>query len=282
MYKYGIQCALEPLPERMPAIFRGSIREVAEASRKAGYDAMELYIHDPKDKNVREMKSAAADNGLEYCGICTGLEFIINGLCVTSDDASVRSKAVDRLKEHLDLGTLLGCPIVVGSMRGNIPNSSFLKEYLKRLGEALVRLDAYAAKAGGELLVENIHQYTSNYLCTVAETGDFVHGLDLPHLKLHIDTHSMHIEDREAAGIIARYKDVLGYVHFSDSNRGYPGAGSIDFKAYYHALLDSDYRGYITAECQPYPDSEACAERALRYMKNMESAALIERLRFKE
>jgi sugar phosphate isomerase/epimerase len=281
MYRYGIQCALEQLPERVPAIFRGSIREAAELSRKAGYDAMELYIHDPKDKDVRELKSAAADNGLEYCGICTGLEYIINGLCVTSDDPKVRSKAVDRLKQHLDLGSGLGCPIVVGSMRGNIPNSALLDEYLNRLGEALGQLDTYAAKIGGELLVENIHQYTSNYLCTVAETGDFIRGLALPHLKLHIDTHSMHIEDREAAGIIARYQDILGYVHFSDSNRGYPGAGSIDFKAYFHALLDAGYKGYITAECQPYPDPMACAERALGYMKSMEEAALIERMQYR-
>lgn len=277
MYQYGIQCALENLPERMPVVFRGTIQSVAEAARKAGYDAIELYIRDPKEKDVAKLLAAAADNNLKYCGICTGLEYINNKLCVTSEDITIRQAAVERLQEHLNLGAALGCPVVVGTMRGNIPDVSYREEYLSRLAEGLFTLHAYAAEIGGELLVENIHQYTSNYLCTVAEVGDFIRKLSLPRLKLHIDSHSMHIEDKNPADVIRQYADVLGYVHFSDSNRGYPGAGSIDFKAYYHALLDAGYHGYITAECQPYPSPEECADRALIYMKSMEMAAIIER-----
>lgn len=277
MFKYGIQCGLEDLPERMPVVFRGSIRSVTEASRKVGYDAIELYIRDPKKLDIRELKSAAADNHLEYCCICTGLEYIYNNLCITSDDLTVRQAAVDKLKEHLELGAALGCPVVVGTMRGNLPDSSYREEYLERLADGLRQLDAYAGEIGGSLLVENIHQYTSNYLCTVAEVGDYIRKLALPHLKLHIDTHSMHIEDKNPAEAIKQYSDVLGYVHFSDSNRGYPGAGSIDFKAYVHALLDAGYEGYITAECQPFPSQEECAVRSLEYMKSLESMVMIER-----
>lgn len=282
MFKYGIQCALEQLPERVPAIFRGSIEEVAAASRKAGYDAMELYIHDPKEKDPARLRNAAADNGLAYCGICTGLEYLINKLCLTSDDPAVRAAAVDRLKEHLDLGAQLGCPVVVGTMRGNIPDSSRREEYLKRLEDGLRQLDAYAQKAGCALLVENILQYISNYLNSVAEVGDFIRRLGLPGVKLHIDTHSMHMEDNHPADVVRQYGDILGYVHFSDSNRGYPGAGAVDFRAHFHALLDVGYQGYITAECQPFPTAEACAVRALSYMKALESAVLIERAQLKE
>ncbi len=282
LFRYGIQCALEQLPERVPAVFRGTIREVAEASRMAGYDAMELYIHDPKDKDVSELKAAAADNGLEYCGICTGLEYIFNKLCVTSDSPVIRQAAVDRLKEHLDLGAQLNCPVVVGTMRGNIPDASYRGEYLERLADGLRELNAYAQAVGGSLLVENIHQYVSNYLSTVTEVGDYVRSLNLSRLKLHADTHSMHIEDKNPTDVLRRYADVLGYVHFSDSNRGYPGAGAIDFKAYYHALLDIGYKGYVTIECQPYPTQEACAARSMEYLRSMEGAALLERKQFKE
>lgn len=282
MFQYGIQCALEQLPERVPAVFRGTIWEVAKASRMAGYDAMELYIHDPKDKDVSQLKAAAAQNGLEYCGICTGLEYILNKLCVTCDDLTIRQAATNRLKEHLDLGAALNCPVVVGTMRGNIPHSSDREKYLNRLAECLRELNTYAQSVGGSLLVENIHQYVSNYLCTVTEVGDFIRKLGLSCLKLHADTHSMHIEDKNPTDVLRQYADVLGYVHFSDSNRGYPGAGAIDFKAYYHALLDIDYKGYVTVECQPYPTQEACATRSMEYLKNMECAALLERMQFRE
>lgn len=282
MYRYGVQCALEELPGRVPAVFRGTIGEVARASAMTGYDAMELYIRDPRDKNLGELKAAAADNGLTYCCICTGLEIVLNRLCLTADDAAARRKAVDRLKEHLDLGAALRCPIVVGSMRGNIPDEAHRAEYLERLGDGLRELNAYAESMDGHLLIENIHQYTSNYLNTIPELGAYIHSLGLSRLRMHIDTHSMHIEDPKPFEALRQYGELVGYVHFSDSNRGYPGAGSIDFKGYYHALMDIGYTGYITAECQPYPSSEECAVRALAYMKAMEQAALIERMHLKE
>lgn len=281
MFRYGVQCAFQDLPERMPVVFRGSLRRVAEDSRKAGYEAMELYICNPKDYNAAELKAVAADNGLGYSAICTGLEKILNQLCLTSEDASVRAKAVDRLKEHLDLGVAIGCPVVVGTMRGDIPAWDQRQVYLDRLADALRQLDAYAAEIGGELLVENILQYVSNYLNSLDEVGGFLRELNLPHVKLHIDTHSMHMEETKPFDAVRKFGDILGYVHFSDSNRGYPGSGVVDFKSYFHALMDVDYRGYIVAEYQPYPTAMESAVRGLEYMKLLERAAEIERLEFK-
>lgn len=277
MFKYGVQCSLEPLPERMPVVLRGTIEEVARLSGQTGYDAMELYLHDPKQYNPAELNAVAKDNGLCYCGICTGLEFIMNHLCLTSDDIAVRQAGVDRLKEHLELGAALNCPVVVGTMRGNLPSSAHRQEYLGRLGACLVQLDDYAGEIGGQLLVENILQYISNYLNTIEEVADFLRGLKLRHCGLHIDTHSMHMEETHPFDAVRATADVLGYVHFSDSNRGYPGAGVIDFKSYFHALLDANYQGYITAECQPYPSELVCAQRSLAYMKQMEQIVNIER-----
>ena len=89
-------------------------------------------------------------------------------------------------------------------------------------------------------------------------------------------------EPAAAAGEAVSGGDILGYVHFSDSNRGYPGSGMIDFKAYDHALMDVNYQGYIVAEYQPYPTAMESAVRGLEYMRLMERAAEIERLTFKE
>ena len=282
MYRYGVQVALEDLPERMPIVLRGAnIQAVSADAKKAGYDAMELYIYNPAQYDAKEFAKVAADNGLTYSGICTGLEKIINELCLTDEDASVRQKAVDRLKEHLDFGTAIGCPVVVGTMRGNISTWDQRQVYLDRLADAMGQLNAYAEEVGGELLVENILQYVSNYLNSLDEVGGFIKGLGLSRVKLHIDTHSMHMEETHPYDAVRKYGDILGYVHFSDSNRGYPGSGMIDFKSYFHALMDVNYQGYIVAEYQPYPSAMESAVRGLKYMKLMEQAAEIERLPFK-
>jgi len=53
--------------------------------------------------------------------------------------------------------------------------------------------------------------------------------------------------------------ELLGHVHFVDSNRRAAGMGHIDFAPIVAALRDLKYSGYASAECFPYPDSDAAA-----------------------
>lgn len=282
MFKYGISCALEPQPLRQPVILRGDIRSVTSTAGELGYDGVELFIRNPGQYDVKEMLGAAEAAGVEYCGIATGMEYNLNHLCLISDDAAVRRSAIDRLKEHLDLGAALRCPVVVGIMRGNIPDFNRYAEYEDRLSDALRELNTYASECGGEIVVEAILRYINNYLNSVPETADYLRRLNLDHVKLHIDTHSMALEDPDFVKSVKETADVLRYVHFPDSNRGYPGAGNIDFKPIMGALMDAGYEGYIDLECQPYPSERECGRRGLLYLKNLESILQIERMKWKE
>jgi len=276
MFKYGISCALEPLPLRHPVVLRGDIAHVTKVAAEIGLDGVELFIRAPARYDRREMIEAANRAGVEYCAIATGMEYTMNGLSLISDDASVRRAAVDRLKEHLELGAALHCPVVVGIMRGNIPDFARYQEYEDRFSQALVELDGYALSCGGSIVVESILRYINNYLNSAPETAEFLRKLPLKRTALHIDTHSMILEDGDLAASVRRTADVLGYVHFPDSNRGYPGAGNIDFKPVMRALMEVGYRGYITLECLPYPSERACGERGLQYLRALETILQIE------
>jgi len=50
------------------------------------------------------------------------------------------------------------------------------------------------------------------------------------------------------AGARSRRWPLLGYFHTGDSNRGYLGTGSIDFKRIFRALVQANYQGPITFE----------------------------------
>lgn len=279
-FTYGIQCALEDLPTRFPSVLRGTFSEVTDQAAQAAYDGVELYIHTPAEHNGAAYRSQAADKGLSFASICTGLELLHHGLGLTSDDQAIRTRAVDRLKEHLDLAAELQCALVVGTMRGNIATPAAISETRDRLAAALQELADYAEPLGVPIVVENILQYISNWLCTMDDVGAFIEGLGLPGVKIHADTHSMHMEDPDPFAAVRKWGPLIGYVHFSDSNRGYPGAGAIDFKAHFHALMDSGYSGWITIEAQPFPTGVECAQRGLDYLKHLEAAATIERLPF--
>lgn len=268
-FKYGISCALEPQPTRQPVIIRGDIEHVASEVKRAGYDAIELFIRDAKQYDAAHLRKAAEAEGLGYCAIATGMEYNLNHLCLISDDEANRRQAIDALKAHLDLGAEIGCPVIVGIMRGNIPDFDRYQEYEDRFTQALQELSEYAKQAGSSIVVESIMRYINNYLNSAPDTANYLRKLNLSNVLLHIDTHSMIVEDKNLPQSVYETADILGYVHFSDSNRGYPGAGNIDFKSILKALMEVGYQGYISTECQPYPTEFECAARGLQYMKGL-------------
>ncbi len=276
MFKYGIVCGLEPMPDTKPVILRGDIITCADIAAKIGYDAMELHIREPRNYDANYLKKVADDRNLSYCGIATGMEYINNRLSLISDDKNVRRAAIDRLKEHVDLGAVLECPVIIGIMRSNIPNEQERAKYIGYHSEALAELSEYARKQGASLVVESIMRYINNYLNNVPETVDYLDRLGLDNVKIHIDTHSMIVEDQDMPESIRYCKGKMGYVHFTDSNRRYPGGGNVDFKACMKALLEIDYQGYIGFECVPYPDQIKCAQYCFDYMKALETCIEIE------
>ena len=54
--------------------------------------------------------------------------------------------------------------------------------------------------------------------------------IDEPNVFVHADTYHMNIEETDFRSPILLCSDRLGYVHIGESNRGYLGAGTIDFK----------------------------------------------------
>jgi sugar phosphate isomerase/epimerase len=240
---------------------------VAATTREIGYDGIELQIRNPRQYDARHLRNVADGEGLEFCAIATGMEYIFNKLSLISDDASVRDAAVRRLQEHMELAAVIGGPVIVGTMRGNIPDVSQTEKCLGYYRDCLSRLDNLAAGMGVPLVVEGITRYISNYLNDIVETADFLDTLGLRQTTLHIDTHSMNIEDVDMAANIGRCAGRIGYVHYSDSNRTYPGGGHIDFAAIHSALIRAKYQGYITVECTPEPDEREAARLGFEYMR---------------
>lgn len=278
MFRYGVNCALEDVPSRNPVILRGSIEEIAGEAAEIGYDGLELFIRNPVQYDPQKLLAAARGNGLEFCGIATGMEYTLEGLSLISDEGTVRKAAVKRLCEHIDLARELGCTVIIGIMRGNIPDFRRYDLYENHLTEALGEICAYGKKQGVPLVLEAILRYINNYLNNVPETLRYLDRTGYDNLLIHIDSHLMNMEDKDIAQSVSLCKDRLGYVHFSDSNRAYPGGGNFDFKAMMNALMDIGYHGYITAECQPLPSPSGCAKRAYAYMRHLQALLEIERL----
>ena len=164
-------------------------------------------------------------------------------------------------------------------MRAHIPDFSRRSLYVGWLTDALLELAAYARTRNVELVFESIMRYINNYFNTVPETVDYLRGLAQPNLRIHIDTHSMIVEDPDLPAAVRYCGGDIGYVHFSDSNRHFPGGGNVDFKPLIRALADVGYNGTIGCECVPWPDDVQCARLGLEYLRALETCVKVESCR---
>ena len=280
MFRYGIAAALEELPESQPVTLRGPIEALCKTAKEIGYDALELHIREPRRYDAKKIRSVADEYGLSICAAANGMEYTVNGLSLVDDDAEKRERAFARIFEHIDFVSELGALLIVGIMRGNVPKGKPVHVYLDRFAEALKRICDYAAQKKVSVVLESILRYINNYLNSVPQTMDFITSLGCKNLSLHIDTHSMALEEKNLKESILYCRNKpLGYVHYSDNNRYYPGGGALDFRELTHALEDIGYSGYITIETLPYPSAEESARRGFSYLKSIENTVTIERQR---
>jgi len=278
MFRYGVSAALEELPETQPVTLRGSIEYLCSFAKKTGYDALELHVRDPKRYDAKKIRATAEQHGLSICAVTNGMEYTVGGLSLIDDDPDKQEQAIARVFEHVDFVSELGAMIIIGIMRGNIPKGKPASVYRDRFAEVLVHICDYAAQKQVPVVLESILRYINNYLNSVPSTMDFITGLGHGNLALHLDTHSMALEEKNLKESILYCRNKpLGYVHYSDNNRLYPGGGALDFPEYTRALLDIGYTGYITIETLPYPSAEESAVRGLSYLKSIENFVGIER-----
>jgi len=278
MFQYGISAALEELPETQPVTLRGSIEELCRFARETGYDALELHIREPKRYDAQKIRAVVEQYGLSICATANGMEYTVGGLSLIDEDPEKQEQAIFRVFEHVDFAAALGAQLIVGIMRGNVPKGKAVSAYIERFSGALKRICDYAAEKQVPVVMESILRYVNNYLNSVPQTMDFITAFAHKNLALHIDTHSMAVEEKNLKESILYCRNKpLGYVHYSDNNRLYPGGGALDFKGLTHTLMDIGYKGYITIECLPFPNPEESGRRALSYLKNIVSLAEIER-----
>ena len=88
-------------------------------------------------------------------------------------------------------------------------------------------------------------------------------------MKLMPDVFHMNIEDVGIEKTLKKYQDVLGYIHFADSNRLAPGLGHLNFTKIISVLKDIKYKGWIGVELMPDSDSTKSAQTAITYLRKL-------------
>ena len=222
------------------------IDAIVAATKTAGFDLVELSLHDAKNIDVPAARKALAEAGLDI--VCSrGLAFDAD---VSSTDPDVVQRGSDLLQSSLQLTHDLGGRHFTGALY------SALGKYGQPLSSAgrasvvgvLRELAKEADTLGMTLGLEVCNRYETNVINTAADALRLADDIGADNVVIHLDTYHMNIEEDDFVRPVRLVGDRLGYVHIGENHRGYLGSGHLDFGAFFHALADVGYTGPITFE----------------------------------
>jgi sugar phosphate isomerase/epimerase len=246
---------------------RGDLDRSCAQLAAFGYDGIELMVRNPRELDQAGMARTIAQHGLKVPDIGAPGLFGEDKLSLTDPDPVVRQTIRGRLRDVIDLAARFGAQVHIGSLRGRLPEGTQAQEALAWLKEGLLDIAEYGQPKGVRVLLEPLNHLEANIFLTVLEAVEFLRSLNHPNLGILPDTFHMNIEEPCLPASLMAAKEYITHVHFSDSNRRYPGAGHLNFREVLEALRLMGYDGFITIEIKQEPDPETAARRSAQTIR---------------
>jgi Sugar phosphate isomerases/epimerases len=105
-----------------------------------------------------------------------------------------------------------------------------------------------AKECGVDYCLEVLNRFEGYLLNTCAEAKEFVKQVDVPSVKIMLDTFHMNIEEDSITDAILLAGDQLGHFHVGENNRRVPGKGSLPWYEIGSALRHIHYDKNIVME----------------------------------
>ena len=252
-----------------PVLFAGKIEKGFAELQECGFHHVELSVRNVNDLLFKELETLLHRYDLNITAFATGQGCLHDQLCLNAADPNLRSAAVKRMMEIIDLAHQFDADVIIGGVRGKFGGSheNQAKQHSGLL-ESIQSCCEHAKKQGVTLLLETINRYETNCINSTSQALDFIQELGKPpNLKILLDTFHMNIEEADLHETIRTVGEHLGYVHLADSNRLAPGQGHTDLRSIMHTLFEIGYRGVISAEILPLPNDAGAIQQTAKFLK---------------
>jgi len=268
----AITISLTPQARGGPFVFWDDLAAGCAKAAQLGFDAVEIFAPGSAALDVDLVRPIIDRHNLKVAAVGTGAGWVIHKLSLTSPDAAIRSQARDFVRSIINAGGKLGAPAIIGSMQGRWGEGVSRDEARGYLTDALSDLGQHARRYNVPLIYEPLNRYETNMVNTQADGVSLLKSLQSDNVTLLADLFHMNIEEVDLPATIRSAGISIGHVHLADSNRRPAGDGHTDFDPIALALREIGYKGYISAECLPWPDPDAAAAKTIdmyqRYFAN--------------
>lgn len=253
-------------------------KEVCAWARQTGFDGIEIApiafaqsVGEISPARRKEIRQAAADQGLEISALHMLLSPPSMRLHMNHPDAAERRRAVDYLRQIFAFCADLGCRrMIYGSPFTRNVHASLAYDQARRYFMESLRSCLDEARARDLLLcIEPLPADCTDLFTSVESAYAFVSETAHPSLGLMLDTKAMSTEARPVEKTVRLFGRYARHVHANDASGRAPGFGSLDFAPILHALKESGYDGWVSLEPFSYkPDPRSVAGLSLKYLRS--------------
>ena len=253
-----------------------------------GLDAIEIPLMELDAVDPAAIRERAA---------ATGLDVLTSVVCgedtdPSSEDERTRAAALDFLNACVDATADMGATVFTGvtySALGRRPERRPERADYERAAEVLREAARHAAGRGVTIGIEPVNRYESFLVNTAAQALELMELVGEPNVGVHLDAYHMNIEEDDFRAPVELVAEHLVHFHLSESHRGIPGRGTVDWEAIMGALGDAGYSGYVGLESfaevsdamrgatciwrDLAPSSDELVREGLTYLKALERTA---------
>jgi sugar phosphate isomerase/epimerase len=240
--------------------------------KRAGYDAVELQIADPARFDEDRVRRSLDRVGYAMCAFQTGSTYTSRGNCLCTADEAVRRQTIELLRSFVDLAARWNAIIVFGSLQGRLRDEPDRQAGEARIRDALREVGEYAAQRRASIAFEPVNHGEVGFNNTIAEAAGLVRGLNLPSVRLMIDTFHINIEEWDVLAPLHDVRDILAHVHLSETNRNVLGTGHWPTAGFLDRLAEIDFAGHMSVGVyNTRRTRRECIEKCMATLKRIES-----------
>lgn len=273
--------------------FRLPVREALLKAKEVGAEGVQIYATsgemDPdllSTEQRQELKAYIDSLGLQVSALCGDMGG--HGF----QDRAGNPEKIEKSKRILDLAFDLGTNIVTTHI-GIVPEAG--SEIYKAMQEACEELSVYANSKGGHFAIETGPEHAAHlkqFLDTLSGDGvavnfdpanmvmvtgdDPAQGVHLlkdyiVHTHVKDGVRLQEVDPREVYGMLGyepMTHEKIAEMATSGPFQELPlGEGGVDFDAYFQALNDIGYKGYLTIEREAGDTPEVDIQKAVEFIK---------------
>ncbi len=254
-------------------------------TKELGFDLIEIPLLELDKIDPPKIRERLDQVGLGVC-VSTACSEATD---VSSKNTEIRKHGIEYLKQCVHAAREIGATCfsgvlysAIGGKLDGMPDES----YWERAATALKEIAKLAADIGIVIGIEPINRYETFLINTCDQALKLLEMIDEPNMKIHLDAYHMNIEENDFYEPTKKAAPYLCHYHLSESHRGTPGTGTVNWDEIYHALGEANYTGVVglesfidvsdamrAATCVWRPmasSSDTLLTEGLKYLKNLE------------